>query len=84
VRSSRRLSGGLGLASPSVIFGTEGVGNPDLRRLVVLCCRHQPFVKMVYIGFDTRRGWAIYACPVCGWRAGFDREGDKIILRFGS
>jgi len=57
----------------------------DLRRLEVFHhCSIFP-VPMKFIAWDNQgRGWAIYACPACKWRAGFARERGRVVLKFGT
>ena len=67
---------------PRVTFDPRG---RDLRRLRVLChCSIFP-MPMKFIGYDHQgRGWAIYACPVCSWRAGFAMERGQVVMKFGN
>lgn len=56
----------------------------DLRRLAVYHhCSLFP-VRMVFIDWDNQgRGWAIFGCPACGWRAGFALERGRVVRKFG-
>lgn len=58
----------------------------DLRHLTVRCynSRHLTPIQMTFLAWDNQgRGWAVYTCPVCGWRKGYAFEHGKIAKKFG-
>ena len=60
----------------------------DLRRdLEVWCTRplHIFPMPMHFLAWDNEgRGWAIYGCASCDWKAGFALEKGRVVMKFGS